>query len=65
MVTELARRIGKSQSSVSKHLMTLRKTAAVTKGRGQLYSIAPRWAVSPGVLDFGYGPMTMQPVQAG
>ena len=37
------------------------KVGAVEQVRGRMYGIPARFRVSPGVIEFGYGPFRMNP----
>lgn len=54
-VSELARRLGRAPTAISKHLALLRKTGVTVQGFGRLYRIAPAFQPAPDsqVLDFG------------
>ena len=56
MVVELAERLGKSASLVSKHMKVLRDAGAVTAGRAGLYRLPPQFPASAEerTVDFGY-----------
>jgi DNA-binding transcriptional ArsR family regulator len=56
MVTELARKLGRSDSAMAKHLAVLRKAGITQIGRGRLQQIRPQFIVDreARVLDFGY-----------
>jgi DNA-binding transcriptional ArsR family regulator len=57
LVMELAARVGRDQSTVSKHLALLREAGMVEQGRARLYRIPPRWVkdAENRVMDFGHG----------
>jgi Helix-turn-helix domain len=51
----IAKTIGISAGTTSKHLNIMRRNGALTQGLGRLYTIAPAFRPAPGsdVLDFG------------
>lgn len=53
---ELARRVGRPDDSISKHLVILKAAGLVTQGWGRLYQVNPAYQPVPGqpVLDFGH-----------
>src|SRR5438874_1711447 len=55
-VLELARRLGRSADTVSKHMAVLRDAALVVTGYGRLYQLAPAVRPAPGasVIDLGH-----------
>ncbi len=61
MVSELSDALGPSMSSISKQLTILREAGAIEQVRGRMYGIPAHFRVSPGVIDFGYGPFRMNP----
>ena len=54
-VHELARRLGRSTDSISKHLAVRRRVGGAVVGFGRLYALAPAFRPAPGtaVIDFG------------
>jgi DNA-binding transcriptional ArsR family regulator len=56
MVLELAQRLGRDKSVISKHLATLRRGGAVVIGRGRLYQIPAPYLADPaqGLVDYGH-----------
>jgi DNA-binding transcriptional ArsR family regulator len=56
MVKEIAERVRRKPSIVSKHLAVLRAAGAVVSGRGRLYQIPPHFRVAPDQrhVDFGH-----------
>lgn len=56
MVKEIAQRLGRKPSIVSKHLAVLRAAGAVVQGRGRLYQIPPHFRIAPDQrhVDFGH-----------
>lgn len=53
-VSELARRLGRAPTAISKHLTLLRKTGVAVQGFGRLYRLAPAFGpTASAVLDFG------------
>ena len=56
MVKELAQRLHRSPSLVSKHLAVLRRAGAVVSGRGRLYQIPAHFlaAADKRHIDFGH-----------
>ncbi len=61
MVSELSAAFGVSMSTISKQMTILREARVVEQGRGRMYAIVAHFRVSPGVLNFGYGPFLMRP----
>ena len=55
-VNELARRLGRSPTLISKHMGILRAAGLVTAGFGRLYQLAPAMRPPPGsrLADFGH-----------
>jgi DNA-binding transcriptional ArsR family regulator len=66
MVIELAQRLRRSDSLISKHLAVLRKAGAVISGRGRLYQIPAQFLPEPGkrIVDYGHCLLRLDP-QAG
>jgi predicted transcriptional regulator len=54
-VYELARRVGRSTDSVSKHLLVLKNASLVVQGFGRLYRMSPGLLPQPGSLDVDLG----------
>jgi hypothetical protein len=56
MVKDLAKLVGDTEASVSKHLGVLRRAGLTTFGPGRLHRIADAYRTPPGVreMDFGY-----------
>jgi DNA-binding transcriptional ArsR family regulator len=56
MVKEVARAIGRSETSTAKHLAVLRKVGLTISGRGRLQQISKQFPVDPTtrVLDLAY-----------
>src|ERR1017187_2253646 len=56
MVKEIAQRLRRSPSLVSKHLAVLRRAGAVVSGRGRLYQIPSHFLAAPDKrhVDFGH-----------
>ena len=54
-VSELAKRLNRQPTAISKHLTFLRTTGVAVQGFGRLYRIAPTFQPAPGspVLDLG------------
>lgn len=54
-VSELAKRLNRQPTAISKHLTMLRTTGVAVQGFGRLYRIAPALQPAPGspVLDLG------------
>ncbi len=55
LVRDIARRLGKVENTVSKHLLQLLRLGLVERNRAGVYSIPERFVVSreEGVVDFG------------
>ena len=55
-VNLIARRIGISGDSASKHMAVIRKAGLAQPGLGRLYSLAPAFRPAPGAthIDFGH-----------
>jgi predicted transcriptional regulator len=56
MVKELAQKLGRSPSLISKHLKMLQRAGMVATGRGRLWQIPKEFLASPdkGHVDFGH-----------
>ena len=56
MVVELAERLGKGSSAISKHLGVLRRAGLVAQARNRLHRIPAQFLSSPGsrTVDFGF-----------
>ena len=54
-VIELARRVGRAQDSVSKHMMILKEAGIVVQGYGRLYRFAPTCQQIPGTMNVDIG----------
>ena len=56
MVVEIAERIGRKASLVSKHIGVLRRAGLVFAGRSRLYQIPKQYLPAPGqrVVDYGH-----------
>lgn len=56
MVTEIAKKLGRSPSVISKHLAALRYAGMVVTGRGRLWQIPAQFIVSAErrEVDFGH-----------
>ncbi len=56
MVVELAERLGKGSSAVSKHLGVLRRAGLVVQARNRLHRIPAQFLPEPGkrAVDFGF-----------
>ncbi len=67
MVMELAARVERDQSTVSKHLAVMRAAGMVEQGRARLYRIPARWVkeAANGVMDFGHGSIQFRPPATG
>jgi DNA-binding transcriptional ArsR family regulator len=55
-VNLIARRIGISEDSTSKHMAVIRKAGLAQAGLGRLYTLAPAYRPAPGAthIDFGH-----------
>ena len=60
-VQELARRVGRAPTLVSKHMALMRKHGVVRVGYGRLYQMAPQFLPKPGerVVDLGHAIMKL------
>ena len=66
MVKELAQRLQRTPTVISKHLAILRASGAVVIGRGRLYQIPAQFLPAPGerVVDFGHCLLRLAPPPA-
>jgi len=55
MVIEIARRIGRKDDLISKHLAVLRQSGLVVTGQAGMYRIPPQFLPAPGqrIVDYG------------
>lgn len=59
-VSEIARRLGRAPTAISKHLSLLRSTGIAVQGFGRLYRIAPAFRPTPTSPTLDLGDLTLR-----